>query len=108
MYPLLLNYPEKNIYIIAGDVGGNPGVIPAFYEKIGHITLLASGMGQIRDENYLLVHIDNSKVTFELIPLNANHQLSDLTSYTISKNDVSCLLRYGHSLLHSNQAGGKS
>ena len=70
---------DKNIFIIGGDVGS---IIPAVYDKLGHITLLASGMGQIRDENYLVVSINNSDIKLNLIPWNENNNLKKIETYT--------------------------
>jgi Calcineurin-like phosphoesterase len=81
VHPLLLQYPEKEFFIVAGDVGGNPKVIPAFYEKLDNVTLLASGMGQIQDENFLRITVRDQDVHFTLIPLNPQNTLSPLEEY---------------------------
>lgn len=84
VHPLLLTLPEKKFYIIAGDVGGNPDAIAAFYDTWDNITLLASGMGEVTDENYLQVHVDDQdSVKFELVPLNSGLSLLDIEYYSV-------------------------
>lgn len=84
LFPLITIDSLKSYYIIAGDVGGNPGKIPAFYQKLGNVTLIATGMGEIRDENYLHITISHSsEVTLELIPLNEINQLKELPYYCL-------------------------
>jgi len=79
LFPILDKHNDKNIFIIGGDVGS---IIPAVYDKIDHITLLASGMGGIRDENYLVVSVNNSDIKLNLIPLNKNNKLKKIETYT--------------------------
>ena len=58
IYPLLLSANKNiNFYIVAGDVGGGRDRISAYYEKQGNITLLATGMGETVDENFMEVFI---------------------------------------------------
>ena len=81
-YPILKQYKNKQFYIIAGDVAGNIDAIPAFYEKNGNITLIASGMGEVKDENYLLVNV-NDTISFKLIALNKNVNLDNIKNYDL-------------------------
>ncbi len=75
--------PDKNIYLLAGDVSGNPDAISAFYDR-DHITFLASGMGEVADENYLLIHVFKGDSTdFELAPLNAELSLPGIEYYSV-------------------------
>ena len=83
IFPLLQQYHSKNIYVIAGDTGGRPDSIPAFYEKLDNINLISSGMGEIKDENYILVNVENGNVSFKLIPLNEKNNLRDLEFYNL-------------------------
>ena len=82
LYPLLSGYSAKKFYIIAGDVAGTTGAIPAFYEEVGNVTLIATGMGQIQDENYLKVSVCNTTVNFSLVALNDSNSLQPLEYYT--------------------------
>jgi hypothetical protein len=70
IFPLLEKFNTLNFYVIAGDVGGNPDAIPAYYEKIENIELIASGMGEIKDENILLISKKNNKIYKKLFSLN--------------------------------------
>jgi hypothetical protein len=84
VHPILVENPEKEFFLITGDVGGRPDAIAAFYDRWDHITFLSSGMGEVADENYLLVHV-NSKdsVEFELVPLNSDTSLSDIEYFSV-------------------------
>ena len=84
VHPILMNKPDKRFFLIAGDVGGNPDAISVFYDRWDHITFLASGMGEVADENYLLVHVyDNDSTDFEIIPLNAELSLPGIEYYSV-------------------------
>ena len=83
LHPLFEAYPEKRFFIIAGDIGGHPRADPAFYEEKGNVAFIASGMGHGRDENYLKVYVSETKVTFDLIPLNFFNTLRSLKHYSL-------------------------
>ena len=98
VHPILQKHSDKNIYVITGDVGGQADAIPAFYEKIDHITLIATGMGAIKNENYLEVNIENGKASFTLVPLNSDNTLKPLNYYTpenLGRVTSQGLLEYG-------------
>ena len=81
--PLLSGKPDKNFYIIAGDVGGNPDAVAAFYDTWDNVTLLASGMGEVADENYLLIQVHNKdSVEIGLVPLNSDISLPEIEFYS--------------------------
>jgi hypothetical protein len=84
VHPILLSHEDKNFYVIAGDVGGNPDAISIFYDRWDNVTLIASGMGEVPDENYLTVCIHNSdSIEFSLVPLRPDISLQDLTYYSV-------------------------
>ena len=83
VYPMLANYPEKEFYLIAGDVGGNPDAIAASYDKWENVTLISSGMGEVADENYLKVDILPDSVLFTLIPLNDDVEMHAIQWYNV-------------------------
>ncbi len=83
MFPMLTAYPEKEFYLIAGDVGGNPDAIAAFYDKWENVTLLSSGMGEVMDENYLKVDISSDTVKFKLIPLDDGVEMNSIKWYNV-------------------------
>jgi hypothetical protein len=70
IFPVLQKFKNLKFFIIAGDVGGNPDAIPAYYEKIDNIELIASGMGEIKDENLLLISKRNNSIVKKLFSLN--------------------------------------
>jgi len=84
VHPILSGRSDKNFYLIAGDVGGNREAVAAFYDRWDHITFIASGMGEIADENYLLVRVHtNDSLEFELVPLNPDFSLPDLVYHSV-------------------------
>lgn len=85
VHPLLSAQPGKRFFVIAGDVAGNPDAIPAFYERLGNVTLIASGMGEIEDENLLLVTWRFEEPEFNLVALAEGVALDRLESYGVDK-----------------------
>lgn len=82
--PLLESYTKKQFYVIAGDVAGNPDAIPAFYDQWENVTLIASGMGEVEEENYMIVDIlENGEVAFRLIPLRDNVTMNNIEFYNV-------------------------
>jgi hypothetical protein len=83
VYPRLTSQPEKKFYLFAGDVGGNTDAIAASYDHWENVTLLSSGMGEVKDENFLKVNVLPDTVTFQLIPLNNGIEMKPVTWYNI-------------------------
>jgi hypothetical protein len=76
--------PDKHFFLIAGDLGGNADAIAAFYDCWDHITFLASGMGEVEDENYLLVHVfEEDSLRFELVALGSDLELPAVEFFSI-------------------------
>jgi len=83
VYPKLTSLPEKKFYLFAGDVGGNTDAIAASYDRWENVTVLSSGMGEVKDENYLKVAVLPDTVTFQLIPLNDVIEMHPINWYNI-------------------------
>ena len=82
VHPMLSGNPDKNFYLIAGDVGGNPDAIAAFYDTWDNVTFLASGMGEVTDENFLLIRVHHKdSIEIGLIPLDCDISLPDIEFY---------------------------
>lgn len=81
IHPILNNYVNHNIYVVAGDLGGRSYSIPAYYENLGHIKLIASGMGEIDDENYLEWTITNNHMQIDVIPLDSTLTTKSITEF---------------------------
>jgi hypothetical protein len=81
IHPILEIYNDKQIFVVAGDLGGRSYSIPAYYEKIGHISLVANGMGEIADENYLEWTMANNKMDICVIPLDPNLPKKNIKDY---------------------------
>jgi hypothetical protein len=43
--------------------------MPAFFDQVGNVTLVASGMGEVEDENFLRVEVAGAAVTMTAVPL---------------------------------------
>ena len=92
VHPLLEECPEKQFFVIAGDVGGRPDAVAAFYDRWDNVTLIASGMGEVPDENYLLVRVDHrDSVAFELVPLRPEITLEEIEYYSVPPSPDSIL-----------------
>ncbi len=83
VYPRLTAQPEKKFYLFSGDVGGNTDAIAAFFDRWDNVTLLSSGMGEVKDENFMKVNVLPDTVTFQLIPLNNTVEMKPVTWYNI-------------------------
>jgi len=83
VYPKLTALKGKEFFLFAGDVGGNTDAIAASYDQWENVTLLSSGMGEVKDENYLKVNVLPDTVTFQLIPLNDGINMKPITWYNI-------------------------
>ena len=83
VYPRLTAQKGKEFFLFAGDVGGNTDAIAASYDQWENVTLLSSGMGEVKDENYLKVNVLPDTVTFQLIPLNDGIEMKPITWYNI-------------------------
>ncbi|RMG69008.1 MAG: hypothetical protein D6715_00730, partial [Calditrichaeota bacterium] len=83
LYPLCQSRPDHQFYFIAGDVGGRDDAIAAFYDRVGNVTFIATGMGQVVDENFLLVRVTADSVRFKLVPLSPEVQLPPLEAYNV-------------------------
>ncbi len=56
-YPLLTQFPQKEIYIVAGDLGAHPQTLGFYREDRAHIHFLASGVGDSPHANYLTINV---------------------------------------------------
>jgi predicted MPP superfamily phosphohydrolase len=84
VHPMLVQHSDKQFYVCAGDVGGNTDAVAAFYDQWDNVTLLASGMGEVPDENYLLVRVHNpDSVAFELVALDPGLTLPGIEYYSV-------------------------
>ena len=88
VFPMLTACQEKKFYVFAGDVGGNPDAIAASYDRWGNVSLISSGMGEVKDENFLRVNILKDTVTFQLIPLNDGVVMHPITWYNIPEKPL--------------------
>ncbi len=85
VHPLLEASPDRSFFVIAGDVGGNPDAIAAFWDRIDNVTLIASGMGEVEDENLLTVTVGAGAPEFGLVPLRDGVELEELDAYGVDK-----------------------
>jgi hypothetical protein len=104
VYPRLTSQPEKKFYLFAGDVGGNTDAIAASYDRWENVTLLSSGMGEVKDENYMKVNVLPDTVTFQLIPLNDGVEMKPVPWYNIPEKPDSII---GPTAVLPSQSGVK-
>lgn len=95
VHPICTELPAKNFYMISGDVGGNPDAIAAFWDTCDNVTLISSGMGEVDDENYLLVKVLNKdSIVFELVPLLSDVDLDPIEYYSVPQAPDTILYTY--------------
>lgn len=59
------------VYMFAGDIGAYPDKNSFFYHKEKNITLVASGMGGNKKDNFLIIKVNGTKkVEIEMVTLN--------------------------------------
>ena len=83
--PLFQNLQNK-VYMFAGDIGAASWSDDFMYDQFDNITLVASGMGEGKGDNFVFVDVDETgKVSFELIALNGDdiHALGNLEDYIL-------------------------
>ncbi len=81
----LLAATNKPVYLFSGDLGANKQATPYMYFKKGNITYIASGMGNMKNDNFIFVNVNrDGKVTFDLIALQGDpHRLGKLEDFTM-------------------------
>ena len=81
----LLSEIANQAFIFAGDLGANKNATPYLYLKKKNITYVAGGMGNMINDNFVFVNIDEKgKVILELIALQGDpHRLGKLTDYKL-------------------------
>ena len=99
IHPLFEKFPEKKFYVIAGDVAATPDGIAAYYEPLGNITFIASGMGDLQDSNYLIVSVVNEDVRLSLHSVNDPLNTFPLENYTLDHLTSSAFFTRVHLLL---------
>jgi hypothetical protein len=82
IYPLFES-TNKNVFMFAGDVGVRKDSY--MYHKRDKITLIASGMGDYKKDNFLVVNVENDSIQFDLIALNGDNinSLGKLQDYKL-------------------------
>lgn len=82
--PLIVSL-NKQVYLFAGDLGGNQIATPFMYYQKNNLTYVASGMGHEKDDNFLIVHVDKDGVVdLELVALQGEKdRLGKLEDYRL-------------------------
>jgi hypothetical protein len=83
VFPILRTDRNRKFYLMAGDVGGNTDAVSAFYDTRENVTLVASGMGEVADENYLKVDVSEDTVQFAFIPLSDTITMQPVQFYDV-------------------------
>lgn len=81
----LLVASKKPVYIFAGDLGANHTATPIMYHHIKNISYIASGMGQNKKDNIVIVHVSkDGEVDLELVALQGKkNSLGKLEDYKL-------------------------
>ncbi len=82
----LFNQVSNQVFMFAGDMGAFPKRESFMYHKYDNITLIGSGMGGMKNDNFIIVNVlKNKKVNYQLIALNKNDidALGKLESYIL-------------------------
>ena len=84
--PMLQDHPCP-VYIFAGDIGANRQADPIMYYPDRNITYVASGMGNIENDNFIIVRLtENNEVEIRLIALGPDHsKLGAIENYQLPK-----------------------
>ncbi len=69
VHPRLEARAPQPIAVIAGDLGGNPDAVPAFYEELGHVTFMACGMGEVDDGCLLDIRVEAGAIAARCISI---------------------------------------
>ncbi|MGB0391493.1 MAG: T9SS type A sorting domain-containing protein [Salibacteraceae bacterium] len=83
----LFDKGKRPVYFFAGDVGSASYASALSYDRVDNFTFISSGMGNMTDENFLVVNVSSSKeITYDVICTSANeyHCLGDLTDHKIN------------------------
>ncbi|MEL6845302.1 MAG: hypothetical protein AAFP02_19015, partial [Bacteroidota bacterium] len=79
----LFDVLEKEVYMFAGDVGANAVGDEFFYHQNGQVHFIASGMGSITRDNFIITEVlNNGTVRFRLIGLSCAEGLDCLGALT--------------------------
>ena len=83
--PLLLSYPNK-IFLYAGDVGSKPSVSPCMYHHYENLTIMASGMGSLNMDNFIITNVYENYVDLDLVALNGDniHAMGELSDWAVN------------------------
>jgi hypothetical protein len=68
VFPVIDNIGER-VFLFAGDVGAFDNKSEFFYENISGVDFFATGMGGGKRDNFLLLHVNPSKIDIELVQL---------------------------------------
>lgn len=83
--PLFQKLPH-NVAMFSGDLGGGSWASNFMFDQYDNMTLVASGMGNLIDDNIVIANVlTNKKVDYELISLGTNtiHALGSIYDYDI-------------------------
>jgi len=79
----LLEMLNKPVYLFSGDLGASAKVTPYMYFKKKNVVYIASGMGGMKNDNFIFVNVgEKGNVSFDLIALQGDpHRLGKLEQY---------------------------
>lgn len=101
---------SNEVFMFAGDVGAANWAADFMYDKYGNISLIASGMGEGKGDNFVVANVHEDKsVSYDLICLNdtALHCFGDLTDYRLTTGTSQHLDKKEKILIYPNPAKRK-
>ncbi|MDB9820620.1 hypothetical protein OAC32_00955 [bacterium] len=64
----------SNYYFLAGDLGGNDGIPPLYYQRIKNVQLLGQGIGHSRLKSVLKIELGSDSLNFLVIDLDTGEE----------------------------------
>jgi hypothetical protein len=101
---------SNEVFMFAGDVGAANWAADFMYDKYGNISLIASGMGEGKGDNFVVVNVhENKSVSYDLICLNdtALYCFGDLTDYRLTTGTSQHMCDEKKILIYPNPASQK-
>ena len=81
VFPLFENR-DCPVYFFAGDVGAVPKSKNLYYAQDGNFTFIASGMGNGKEDHFLVAHVSAGELHFEIVSLDPDQDLGMIEAYT--------------------------
>lgn len=85
--PILTRTNDKKIYVISGDTGAHADSDALHFSTRDNLNFIATGLGNARESNYLLVKINQTEVSISAIPINNGVKLNTIEQYDLNRSN---------------------